>query len=57
MINEATRDRIGRQLRRTYEHMPKGGIPERIWLLLLLLEHDWNAKARQRKDTATARSA
>ena len=57
MINEATRDRIGRQLRRTYEHMPKGGIPERIWLLLLLIEHDWNAKAQQRNDTATAGSA
>ena len=57
MINDATRDRIGRQLRVTYERMPKGGIPERIWLLLLLIEQDWNAKARQRKDTATARSA
>ena len=49
MINDATRDRIGRQLRVTYERMPKGGIPERIWLLLLLIEHDWCAKV-QRKD-------
>jgi hypothetical protein len=56
MISDATRDRIGRQLRRTYEHMPKGGIPERIWLLLLLIEHDWNAKA-QRKEPAATRSA
>jgi hypothetical protein len=54
MINDATRDRIGRQLRVTYERMPKGGIPERIWLLLLLIEHDWCAKV-QRKDTAAAR--
>lgn len=54
MINDATRDRIGRQLRVTYERMSKGGIPERIWLLLFLIEHGWCAKV-QRKDTAAAR--
>lgn len=45
MLNEATQDRIGRQLRAIYESIPKGGIPERIWLLLLLIEHDWGRKA------------
>ena len=54
MINDATRDRIGRQLWATNGRLPKGGIPERIWLLLLLIEHDWCAKV-QRKDTAAAR--
>ena len=44
MLNEATQDRIGRQLRAIYESIPKGGIPERIWLLLLLIEHDWGHK-------------
>ena len=56
MLNEATRDWIGRQLRRTYEHMPTGGIPERIWVLLLLIEHDWGVRA-QRKEPTAARSA
>ena len=30
--------RIARQLRTLYESMPKGGIPDRIWALLLELE-------------------
>ena len=33
----AQRD-IGRQLRATYASIPKGGIPDRIWKLLLLIE-------------------
>lgn len=46
MLNDATNERIGRQLRAMYEAIPKGAIPERIWLLLLLIEHDWSLRAR-----------
>lgn len=45
MGGNETHDRIGGELRRFYERMPKGGIPERIWVLLLLLEHDERARA------------
>lgn len=38
MLNETAQDRIGRQLRSMYESIPKGGIPDRIWKLLLQIE-------------------
>ena len=38
MLDKATRDVIGREIRRREAHRPKGGIPDRLWKLLLALE-------------------
>lgn len=38
MLDTNAQARIARQLRALYESMPKGGIPDRIWALLLELE-------------------
>ena len=38
MINSTAEKLIGKQLRAVYEQIPKGGIPDRIWKLLLTIE-------------------
>lgn len=49
MLNSIAQDRIGRKLRATYESIPKGGIPERIWKLLLRIESN-QAKPKPSSD-------
>ena len=46
MLSQSAQDRIGRQLRAMYEDMPKGGIPDRIWRLLLAIERKFDLGAR-----------
>lgn len=38
MTDSHVQNHIGRQLRAVYESIPKGGIPDRIWRLLLSIE-------------------
>ena len=38
MLNRTEQVGLGRQLRAMYEGIPKGGIPDRIWKLLLRVE-------------------
>lgn len=46
MLDGTAQKRIGKQLRAVYEQIPKGGIPDRIWKLLLTIEK----KIDRRKD-------
>ncbi len=47
MLDRTSQVRIGRHLRAMYEGMPKGGIPERLWKLLLSVEQiELRKKAR-----------
>ena len=43
MLSITAQHDIGRQLRATYADIPKGGIPDRIWKLLLLIERQQSA--------------
>ena len=50
MLDGGERVGIGRQLRAMYESMPKGGIPDRIWKLLLSVERvEMHRKAMEKR--------
>ena len=53
MTDGIVRDQIGRELRAVYESIPKGGIPDRIWRLLLSMEQ---VELRQKARPKTARA-
>ncbi len=38
MLDKTTQDALGREMRKRYDARPKGGIPDRIWRLLLAME-------------------
>ncbi len=40
MLDRTEQVRIGQELRAMYESIPKGGIPDRIWRLLLSVERE-----------------
>lgn len=44
MLSPAARDLIGREMRKRHEERPKGGIPDRIWRLLLDIEKAWTVQ-------------
>ena len=43
-IDGAVRSEIGSQLRRIYEAIPKGGIPQHLWQLLLTIERTFDRR-------------
>lgn len=43
MLDTNAQQRIGSRLRAVYEEIPKGGIPDRIWRLLLQIERKLSA--------------
>jgi len=43
MLSSTVQNQIGHQLRATYANIPKGGIPDRIWKLLLRIEREEGA--------------
>ena len=43
-IDGAIRSEIGSQLRRAYEAIPKGGIPQHLWQLLLTIERTFDRR-------------
>ncbi len=44
-MDKPARDLIGREMRKRYDLLPKGPIPDRIWRLLLALEHVQSVRA------------
>ena len=56
MLNRTERARIGSQLRAMYEAIPKGGIPDRIWRLLLSVEREeMHRRAMEQRERRRAR--
>ena len=49
MTDSVVQQKVFGQLRAVYESMPKGGIPDRIWRLLLALEQVELAAKREQK--------
>lgn len=54
MIGITAQHHLGGQLRATYANIPKGGIPDRIWKLLLLIERQEGISATRGRRTASA---
>ncbi len=57
MLSTIVQNEIGRQLRATYRNIPKGGIPDRIWKLLLCIERQEGAARLVRQARPEARNA
>jgi hypothetical protein len=49
MTDNVIQQKVFGQLRHVYESMPKGGIPDRIWRLLLALEQVEITTKREQK--------
>jgi hypothetical protein len=52
MLDERAQAQIGRHLRTVYDGIPKGGIPRRIWRLLLEMEQKLTPGTRKQSPSA-----